>query len=233
MWTDVVADDRQVEPSDSGPRGLIGALLAGCLALLAAAPSGAAGIDDGRLRALALAADASTLRAEGTDVLPRLARIYESTPAPHERAQIARVFYRLGWRSEDARRVLMADVHTSDEELRLEVQWALGRVSDDPSVVDVLLENMRHDASPLFRDKAACALANDQIHLAPEEKLRLFAGLIEALDDEKPQVRQISLQALRILTGQTKGYRPHASADGRRAAVEAWQRWLAEYRSAL
>ena len=45
------------------------------------------------------------------------------------------------------------------------MQWALGRVSDDPAVVDVLLENMRNDPNPLFRDKAACALAYDQIHL--------------------------------------------------------------------
>ena len=47
------------------------------------------------------------------------------------------------------------------------MQWALGRVSDDPDVVDVLLENMQNDPCPLFRDKAACALAYDQIHLAP------------------------------------------------------------------
>jgi hypothetical protein len=208
-------------------------LAAASLALLAAAPAPSAAMGEERLRALALAADAEALRSEGPRVLPRLARLYEATASPGERAQIARVFYRLGWPSEDAKRVLMADVHTPDQELRLEVQWALGRVSSDPEVVDILLDNMRHDASPLFRDKAACALAHDQIHLAPGQKVRLLAGLIAALDDPTPQVRQISLQALQILTGQTKGYQPHASAEARRAAIEAWRRWLVEYRSQL
>jgi hypothetical protein len=206
---------------------------AASLALLTATSSASAAQSEERLRPLALAADAEALRPEGPAVLPRLARLYEVTVSPKGRAQIARVFYRLGWPSEDAKRVLMADVHTSDRELRLEVQWALGRVSADAEVVDVLLENMRHDRSPLFRDKAACALAHDQIHLAPEQKARLFAGLIAALDDPTPQVRQISLQALHILTGQTKGYQPLADADARRAAIEAWRRWLAEYRSQL
>jgi len=211
------------------------AIVAGlaALVLLAVAPPCALAQDDARLRTLALAGDAEALRPEGETVLPRLARLYASTEAPRERAQIARVFYRLGWPSSDAKRVLMADVHTADPELRLEVQWALGRVSADADVVDVLLDNMRHDASPLFRDKAACALANDQIHLAPEQKARLLGGLIEALDDETPQVRQISIQALQILTGQTKGYQPGAGASARRVSIEAWQRWLAEYRAQL
>jgi hypothetical protein len=211
------------------------AIVAGlaALVLLAVAAPGALALDDAHLRTLALDADAEALRGEGEAVLPRLARLYESTRVPRERAQIARVFYQLGWSSPDAKRVLMADVHTADPELRLEVQWALGRVSADADVVEVLLDNMRRDASPLFRDKAACALANDQIHLAPEQKARLFGGLIEALDDETPQVRQVSIQALQILTGQTKGYQPGAGVSARRASIEAWQRWLAEYRSQL
>ena len=40
------------------------------------------------------------------------------------------------------KRVLMKDVHTGNQYLRLQVQWALGRVSSDDDVVDVLLENM-------------------------------------------------------------------------------------------
>jgi HEAT repeats len=205
----------------------------GSLALVAGTASAAAELDVEGLRAFALAADAEALRPVGEAVLPRLARLYESTASARERAQIARVFYQLGWPSPEAKRVLMADVHTSDPELRLEVQWALGRVSADADVVDVLLDNMRHDASPLFRDKAACALASDQIHLGPEQRVRLLDGLISALDDPTPQVRQISLQALRILTGQTRGYQPQSSVEARRAAIEAWQRWLAEYRSQL
>ena len=93
---------------------------------------------------------------------------------------------------------------------------------------------MQNDPVPLFRDKAACALAYDQIHLAPAQKLRLFEGLIHALDDPKPQVRQIALQALQILTGQTKGFQPGGRCPRRAgSAVEAWRRWLAEYRANL
>ena len=92
---------------------------------------------------------------------------------------------------------------------------------------------MQDDPQPLFRDKAACALAYDQIHLAPAQKVRLFEGLIQALDDEKVQVRQIALQALQILTGQTKGFHPVAPPEARRRAVEEWKRWLAEYRANL
>ena len=54
-----------------------------------------------------------------------------------------------------------------------------------------------------------------------------------ALDDEKPQVRQIALQALQILTGQTKGFQPVAPPEARRRAVEEWKHWLAEYRTNL
>jgi HEAT repeat protein len=192
----------------------------------------AAGPDQAALRAAAIAGDWKQVQAMGPGILPRLARIFSSS-TDAQKATIANVFYQLGWKSPEAKRALMADVHTSDQALRLQVQWALGRVSDDPDVVDVLLENMQRDPVPLFRDKAACALAYDQIHLAPAQRLRLFEGLIQSLDSETPQVRQIALQALQILTGQTKGFRPAAEPDTRRAAVLEWKRWLAEYRSSL
>lgn len=202
------------------------------VAVLLAGPAWAAGMDDERLRAAAVAGDWKQIQAMGAGALPALARLYEASPAK-ERATIAYVFYQLGWKSPEAKRALMADVHTPDQALRLQVQWALGRVSDDADVVDVLLENMQNDPVPLFRDKAACALASDQIHLAPAQKVRLLEGLVRALDDEKPQVRQIALQALQILTGQTKGFQPVAPPEARRRAVEEWKHWLAEYRTNL
>jgi len=202
------------------------------VAVLLAGPAWAAGMDEERLRAAAVAGDWKQIQAMGPAALPALARLYEASPAK-ERATIANVFYQLGRKSPEAKRALMADVHTQDQALRLQVQWALGRVSDDADVVDVLLENMQNDPVPLFRDKAACALASDQIHLAPAEKMRLFEGLVRALDDEKPQVRQIALQALQILTGQTKGFQPVAPPEARRRAVEEWKHWLADYRSNL
>ena len=202
------------------------------VAVLLAGPAWAAGMDEERLRAAAVAGDWKQIQAMGPGALPALARLYEASPAK-ERATIAYVFYQLGRKSPEAKRALMADVHTQDQALRLQVQWALGRVSDDADVVDVLLENMQNDPVPLFRDKAACALASDQIHLAPAQKMRLFEGLVRALDDEKPQVRQIALQALQILTGQTKGFQPVAPPEARRRAVEEWKHWLAEYRTNL
>ena len=215
-----------------GPRWwLFPSLLLG-VALLVPASASPAGVDPAPLRAAAVAGDWKQIQAMGPGVLPSLARLYASS-SESEKATIAWVFYQLGWKSPEAKRALMADVHTQDQTLRLQVQWALGRVSDDADVVDVLLQNMQTDPQPVFRDKAACALAYDQIHLAPAQKVRLFEGLVHALDDDKPQVRQIALQALQILTGQTKGFHPMADPESRRRAVEEWKRWLVEYRANL
>jgi HEAT repeat protein len=203
------------------------------LAWLAAASFvAAAPVDLARLREAARAGDWQAVQAMGPAALPELARLYGQSSGG-ERARVAEIFYKLGWKSEDAKRALMADVRTTDPALRLQVQWALGRVSDDPAVIDVLLDNMRNDPLPLFRDKAACALAYDQVHLTPAQKLRLFEGLIGALDDPKLQVRQVAIQALGILTHQTKGYAPAGDAAARSAAIAAWRRWLVEYRANL
>ena len=213
--------------------------LCGCLALAGAAgalagdPAPAAGPDEAQVAALVHPRlNAEGLRARGRSVLPVLARLYERSDEAH-RATIAYAFYALGWKSPEAKRVLMKDVHTDNESLRLQVQWALGRVSNDPDVVDVLLENMQDDANPLFRDKAACALANDQIHLTEEQKVHLFGRLIQALRDPKPQVRSIALQALSIHTGQTKGFSPDAPPAERERAIRVWEAWLQTYRENL
>jgi hypothetical protein len=213
-------------------------------ALLAAAPSFSA--DDVRatatvsapvptsaLERAVTADDLEAIKAMGRSVMPRLARLYTSTADEQRRQHLATVFYRLGWRSEEAKDALMQDVHTPSRGLRLSVQYALGRVSDDVAVVDVLLDNMQNDAQLLFRDKAACALANDQIHLTPAQKVHLFEGLIRALDDPKDDVRRISALVLQIQTGQDKGFRFADPPEARGRAVEAWRRWLAEYRSQL
>jgi integrase len=197
--------------------------------LLLSVPAGAG---EASLESLVEASNLAAIRAMGPRVLPDLARLYTRSDNARK-ARVAYVFYNLGWRSSEAKQALMADVRTSDRDLRLQVQWALGRVSADPDVIDVLLDNMRHDAVPLFRDKAACALAYDQIHLAAAQKLRLYQGLVAALDDEEPQVRSVTSLALRILTGQTKGYVASASREGRQKAIESWQRWLIELEANL
>jgi hypothetical protein len=202
-------------------------LLVALPALVSARP-----IDPNKLDALVGDWDRfAEIEALGPDVLPALARLYEASPYPARRRTIADVFYRLGWQSPDAKRVLMADLGTRNRELRLAVQWALGRVSADDDVVPRLLEIMRTDSSPIFREKAGCALANDQIHLSPEQRLRLYEGLIAALDDPKPQVRSLALRVLRVHTGETQGFAPNATPSQRAAKVQAWQSWLEAYRS--
>jgi len=192
---------------------------------------GASAAED--LRSLVQTGDYAAMKASGPSVLGDLARMYESADDEALRARIANAFYQLGWKSEDARRVLMRDVHTGNQDLRTSVQYALGRVSDDPSVVDALLANMTDDGNPLFRDKAACALAYDQIHLSEAQKVRLFTGLIHALRDAKPQVRAIAIQALQIQTGQTKGFAPDAPDATRTAAIAEWDAWIARYQQNL
>jgi hypothetical protein len=106
-------------------------------------------------------------------------------------------------------------------------------VSNDQDVVDTLIANMRNDSNPLFRDKAACALSYDQIHLTEPQKVRLFGALIDALRDEKFDVRHIALLALEIHTGQTKGFDPGGSAADREQKIKVWQAWLAQYKAGL
>lgn len=199
------------------------------LLLLLAPLVGRAEVDADRVRALLADADGfAELQAMGPELLPTLALLYEAGDSA-ERVRIAGAFYRLGQPSAEAKRVLLSDVHTDDEGLRLQVQWALGRVSADDEVVRTLLDNMRNDANPLFRDKAACALAHDQIHLQPYQRLALLEGLVDALEDEKLQVRRIALKALQIHTGQDKGFDPRAAPEERAASLLAWRRWLDEY----
>jgi hypothetical protein len=182
------------------------------------------------VRTLVSRGDIASLRKLGTGVLPVMVELYGSA-GESDRASLAAAFYGLGWTSPDAKRALTPDVHTTNQALRIQVQYALGRVSSDADVVDVLLDNMQNDANPLFRDKAACALAYDQIHLTEREKVRLYDGLIHALGDPKLDVRSIAALALSIQTGQTKGFSANGTQAQRDASVREWRRWLDEYRS--
>ena len=175
----------------------------------------------------------AAIKAVGQPVLPQLVQLYETAGDDSLKARVAQTLYELSWKSPEAKRALMKDVHTANAGLRLQVQWALGRVSNDQDVVDTLLANMRDDPNPLFRDKAACALAYDQIHLSERQKIRLFAALIDALHDDKLDVRSIALEALSIHTGQTKGFNPGGSQPERDQKIRVWQRWLEEYKSGL
>jgi HEAT repeat protein len=174
--------------------------------------------------------DDATLKKIGPRALPILVRIYNSADEP-QRDAIAIAFYRLGWKSSEAKTALMKDVHTPNQSLRMHVQYALGRVSSDVDVVDTLAAIMQNDDNALFRDKAACALAYDQIHLTEQQKVELYRRVIHALRDPKEQVRQISIQVLQIQTGQTKGFVASAPLMVREKSVRAWEAWIAEYAS--
>lgn len=104
----------------------------------------------------------AAIRALGRPVVPTLVQLYETSKETGFKARVAQTLYELGWQSPEAKLALMKDVHTPNQDLRLQVQWALGRVSSDQDVVATLLANMRSDSNPLFQDKAACALAYDK-----------------------------------------------------------------------
>jgi HEAT repeat protein len=176
--------------------------------------------------------DLERLRALGPGVMPVLAEMYGES-GEEQRSALAETFYGLGFKSPEAKAALLRDISTQNPTLRLQVQWALGRVSDDRDVVDRLATIMQNDPNPLFRDKAACALAYDQIHLSEREKVRLYEKLIAALSDEKPQVRHIAMLALQIHTGQTKGFHPAGTPEERQKSVELWKRWIVEYAANL
>lgn len=174
--------------------------------------------------------DIEALRALGPGALPALSDLYGRSDESR-RMTIAWTLYTLGWKSEEATRALMRDARSSNARLRLQVQSALGRISNDPEVVDVLLENVRDDDVPMYRDKAAVTLASNQVHLTEDQRLRMYERLIAALADPSLQVRQSALRALQFQTGQTKNFDPAGSRAARESALGEWQRWLQAYRS--
>jgi HEAT repeat protein len=176
--------------------------------------------------------DADGLRALGEEAVTSMVWLYELSEES-ERIRLANLFYKMGVRSQVAERALVRDFHSENVELRLAVQYALGRVSDDPMVIETLLYTLENDRDPLIRDKAACALAYDQIHLDAKRKVRIYEGLIAALSNPKSQVRAVSIQALSILTGQTKGFHALFPEDRRERSIAMWQHWLEEYRAKL
>ncbi len=172
--------------------------------------------------------DLGELRTIGPEAIPALLFLYETGDDPL-RVQLAGMFHELAWPSPLVESALLRDIETKNVELRLAVFYALGRVSSDPEVVEMLLDILQHDPNPLLRDKAACALAYDQVHLKePRQKVRLYAGLIRALSSTEQQVQALAIQALSILTGETKGFHPAFPPERQQRSIEMWERWLNE-----
>jgi hypothetical protein len=210
----------------------IGLLAAAVAAALGGAAHAAAPPSDAAVADLVARDDREAIKALGPAVVPVLVRLYRAGDE-ERRSDLAVVFYWLGWKSEEARAAMMADVHTEHPGLRLHVQWALGRVSNDDSVVDALLDNMLHDPNPLFRDKAACGLASDQIHLTDAQKVRLYGRLIDLLESPNGETRRLAGQILYLHVGQAKGFRANFPPEQRAKSVERWRQWLDEYRANL
>jgi hypothetical protein len=184
------------------------------------------------LAELAARNDIAAIARLGPAALPELARLYQAG-SDEQKIRIAGIFNSLGQSSRAAELALLADAHTPNVELRVAVQYALGRVSDDPAVVDTLLAILRNDANPIFRDHAGCALANDQVHLTERKRLRLYEGLIGTLSHPKRRVQNTAIAALEVLTGQTKGFRALDPPEVKQRSIEEWKRWLAQYRESL
>jgi integrase len=214
----------------AGLAAILGVALTGAIA--GARPSSADGPlpEDAKILALVDAQDIRALKALGPAVAPKLAQIYGSSTVDRK-IQIAWDLYELGIRSSEAKQALMRDIKTPNESLRVQVQYALGRVSDDPDVVEVLLDGMRNGETYLFRDKAACALAYDQVHLKPPQKIRLFEGLIDSLEHPSAEVRGFARLALQIQTGKGFGFVPNGDPAGRAKALRLWRSWLSEYKA--
>lgn len=174
--------------------------------------------------------DLEGLRAVGPSVTSELVAKYRASDEDG-RAHLAWVMYNLGYESGEAKNALMEDVHSSHDDLRVWSQYALGRVSKDEDVVDVLFDNMKSGEKWLFRDKAACSLAYDQIHLSERQRLRLLARLINELDDEEGAQRGLAIRVLEVQTGQRRGYNPHARRPDRLRQIEEWWRWWNTYKA--
>ena len=203
-------------------------LTALCVLVLAGSVAAEVVIDEAELRRWISEDKRDAIEGLGPQVMPLLAKIYRSSES-QERADIAAIFYQLGWQSEEAKAALLEDIDTTDERLAVRVEYALGRVSNDDAVVEALLDNLETGASPLIRDKAGCGLAYDQIHLTEEQKVNLYFRLIELLPSENPETRSLAIRVLKVHTGQMKGYLPLLPAPQLNAAIMRWRRWLEEY----
>src|SRR5262245_9147419 len=84
---------------------------------------------DAQLHEWVIGRNVPAVRALGQPVLPKLVRMYESAGDDSFKARVAEMLYGLGWESPEAKQALMKDIHTLNQDLRLQVQWALGRVS--------------------------------------------------------------------------------------------------------
>ncbi len=169
----------------------------------------------------------------GYSAIPILTELYRESADTRKKSRIAHVFWRLGWQSTEIEDALMDDLDAKDPYLKVQVQWGIAKSTQSNKVIEKLLHNLENDPSPFVRDKAACALASDFVHISPEQRLNIISGLIGGLSNEIKQVRSSSILALKIHTGQTKGFVAADTLSNRNKSIERWNLWLTEYEQNL
>ena len=90
----------------------------------------------------------------------------------------------------------------------------------DAKYVDLLVENMSQ-ADPSVRVVSARGLGE----LGVKNKA-VYTALVSGLDDDDDRVQKASIDALKKLTGETRGFDMDTPIEERRQAAEAWKEWL-------
>jgi len=93
---------------------------------------------------------------------------------------------------------------------------SLGVLHDPRALAPLALATL--DADPMVRASACHGLGDLGDHAAG-------GALIELLDDANVTVRRSASEALRMITGNTLGYRPRAPLAERRKAIARWRTW--------
>ena len=169
------------------------------------------------------------IRSFGYGAIPILTELYEEADTNLEKSRIAWAFWKLGWKSPEIEEALIEDLDSSDANLKVWVQWGIAQSTVNDTVIRKVLYNLENDPSPFVRDKAACALASDFVHISESQRVLIYRGLIDGLSNDTQQIRASSIQALKVKTGQTKNYNAAGDAASREEAITAWNEWLEEY----
>lgn len=169
------------------------------------------------------------IRDFGYGAIPILTDLFTEANTDLEKARIAWVFWKLGWKSPEIEQALMPALDSKDVILKINAQWGIAKSAESDEVLEKLLYNLEHDPSAVVRDKAACALASDFIHISGSQRITLLRGLVKGLSNDIEQVRNSSILALKIQTGQTKEFVASADISARANSIEAWNEWLNEY----
>jgi len=165
----------------------------------------------------------------GYRAIPILTELYNEAESNREKIIIADLFWRLGWNSPEIEKTLIKDLDTDDQGLKINVQWGIAKSTQSDIVIEKILYSSIHDPNPIVRDKASCALASDFIHISPSQRIKLLRGLVEGLSSDIHQVRNSSILALKIQTGQTKGFTAADNIKSRKKSIDKWHVWLDEY----